>query len=93
MTLKILDSDGILGIEIQLLVLNRKIEIESADGFCLMFSNSPVSILLNSEILQEFFKKTLTYDSSNRISIELSVHQFSSLRTFRTKNRADKDSP
>ena len=47
------DSDGILAIEIQHhSIAYRKIEVESADGFCLLFSNSHVSMLLNSQILQ-----------------------------------------
>ena len=47
------DSDGILAIEIQYhSIAYRKIEAESADGFCLLFSNSHVSMLLNSQILQ-----------------------------------------
>ena len=42
-----------LAIEIQYhSIAYRKIEVESADGFCLLFSNSHVSMLLNSEILQ-----------------------------------------
>ena len=64
---KMLDSDGILAIEIQHQSIAQFEQKESADGFCLVFSNSPVSIHV-AQCDMKFFKKTLAHDSSNRIS-------------------------